>query len=104
MNSDRNFPNSGVLFANNKRGDNPKAPNAKGDGTLTIPAGYITEHWDGTSDLVVPLDLAAWTREGRAGRFQSLTIKLKGAWRQRPTETTEPARPDGQDEESEIPF
>jgi hypothetical protein len=78
----------------------PKAPNAKGDGTLTIPAEYITEHWDGTSDLTVPLDLAAWTREGRAGRFQSLTIKLKGAWRQRPVEMTEPAQHDAQDEEN----
>jgi hypothetical protein len=78
----RDRTNSGVLFVNNKRGDNAKAPNCKGEGSLTVPAGYITEHWDGTSDLVVPLDLAAWTRQSeRAGKYQSLSIKPKGDYR-----------------------
>lgn len=92
----------GHAFRNDKRDTNQKAPHAKGQGSVTIPASFIAEHWDGTSDLVVPLDLAAWTREGRAGKFQSLTIQVKGAWKTKhPTETTEPAQ---HDEDSEIPF
>jgi len=94
--------NSGVMFRNTKRGDNPKAPNLKGTGHVTI------------NGVDYELDLAAWTREGpRAGKFLSLSIKLKGdgsntnqlvaqpAQAQR--QHTERHRPE-EDEEDSIPF
>jgi len=59
--------NSGVLFKNTKRGDNPKAPTLKGTGHVTI-GGVDYE-----------LDIAAWTHESaKAGKFLSLAIKLRG--------------------------
>ena len=61
-------PNSGALFVNKQRGDNAKAPNLKGTGTIEI--GGVTYH----------LDIAAWTRESpKAGRWLSLSIRLKDA-------------------------
>jgi hypothetical protein len=59
-----NNSNSGSLFRNNYRGDNPKRPNLRGNGRVTI---------DGVE---YELDLAAWTREGeKAGKYLFLTIK-----------------------------
>jgi hypothetical protein len=67
-----NRPNSGALFKNDKKGDNPKAPNLKGRGLLELDDGSLVE-----------LDIAAWTRESRTGqKFWSLSIKLKDADRQ----------------------
>ncbi len=50
----------GSLFRNEKR-DNDKAPNARGEALI---GGVLYE-------------IAAWTKEGRKGRFQSLSIKPK---------------------------
>jgi hypothetical protein len=59
--------NSGVLFQNRDHAGNPKAPNLKGTGRITI---------DGRE---YELDLAAWSKQSeRAGKFLSLSIKLKG--------------------------
>jgi hypothetical protein len=61
-------PNSGQLFKNDKKGDNSRAPNLKGSALLQLENGELLE-----------LDLAAWTRESeKAGRWLSLSIKLKG--------------------------
>jgi hypothetical protein len=61
-------PNTGSLFKNDKKGDNPKAPNLKGTALLELEDGRLVE-----------LDLAAWTRETRTGdKFLSLSIKPKG--------------------------
>jgi hypothetical protein len=70
--------NSGVLFINNKRNGNDRAPNLKGGGRITI---------DGRE---YELDLAAWTkRSERADKFLSLSINSRATksprWgRQRP--------------------
>jgi hypothetical protein len=59
-------PNSGVLFVNNKRGGNEKAPSMKGSGNIVIRG------------VTYDLDIAGWTRESpRAGKFLSLSIKVK---------------------------
>jgi hypothetical protein len=79
-------------------------PNAKGDGNLTITADYINQHWDGQSYLAVPLDLAAWTKQSdRAGKFLSLSIKLKGDQKSAPRQAKAPSHPhDGQPEEEDL--
>ncbi|HKD69788.1 MAG TPA: hypothetical protein VKB84_23315 [Candidatus Binataceae bacterium] len=59
--------NSGVLFQNREHAKNPKAPKLRGTGRVTI---------DGQQ---YELELAAWTKQSeRAGKFLSLSIKLKG--------------------------
>jgi hypothetical protein len=64
-------PNSGQLFKNRER-KNPNAPNLKGTGLLELEDGSLVE-----------LELAAWTKESpKAGKWLSLTIKLKDATRQ----------------------
>jgi hypothetical protein len=70
--------NSGVLWRNREKKDD-RHPSLKGDGSTTVSAEYIKQHWDGHSDLTVPLDIAAWTKQTeRTGKFLSLSIKLKG--------------------------
>jgi hypothetical protein len=60
-------PNSGTLFRNPGKKDNAKAPDLKGNALVEIN-GQLYE-----------LDIAAWTKESeRAGKFLSLSIKLKG--------------------------
>lgn len=58
--------NTGSLFKNDKRiTDNH--PNATGSGKFACPGcGQETE-----------LDIAAWTKDGSKGKFQSLSIKPK---------------------------
>ena len=64
-------PNSGQLFKNRDR-KNDKAPNLKGAGLLELEDGSLVE-----------LDIGGWTRESeKAGKWISLSIKLKGAARQ----------------------
>ena len=61
-------PNSGSLFKNRER-KNDKAPNLKSTGLLELEDGSLIE-----------LELAAWTKESqKAGKWLSLTIRLKGA-------------------------
>jgi hypothetical protein len=56
--------NSGILLKNDRKGDNPKAPNLTGNGLLQLP--------DGTR---VQLEIAAWTRPDRNGnKFLTLSI------------------------------
>ncbi len=80
MSNQGDYPNSAILFRNDKRGDNPKAPHGKGEGNIVIPIAFLLAQWDGQSDLTVPLDIASWTREAKNGaKFQTLSIKPKGA-------------------------
>ncbi len=50
--------NSGVLFSNDKRGNNDRAPNAKGKAMI---GGKM--YW-----------VSAWTKNGNKGKFQSLSF------------------------------
>ena len=58
--------NSGTLFRNDKR-EKDSQPNARGEAMI---GGVLYE-------------VAAWTKEGRNGRFQSLSFKEKEAGRER---------------------
>jgi hypothetical protein len=72
---------AGVLFINRDHAKNPKSPNLKGTGRIAI---------DGKE---YELDLAAWTRESeRAGKFLSVSIKLKGEGRTA-AKSTRPQQP-----------
>jgi hypothetical protein len=60
-------PNSGTLFRNLGKKDNPKAPDFKGDALIEVNG----QHYQ--------LDIGGWTKQTeRAGKFLSLSIKLKG--------------------------
>jgi hypothetical protein len=62
-------PGQGTLFRNRDKGDNEKAPNLKGTALLELADGSL-----------VDLEIAAWSRESeKAGKWLSLSIKLKGA-------------------------
>jgi hypothetical protein len=75
-----------VLFKNKYRVDNPKAPNLKGKGRVTI---------DGVE---YELDLAAWTHESeKAGKFLALTIKPAASG-------NTPQSSPGQPEDEDLPF
>lgn len=67
----------GSLFRNENRSSD-KAPNARGE---ILIGGVLYE-------------LASWTKEGRKGKFQSLTAKPK----EQRTERREPDRRYGQDD------
>ena len=58
--------NSGTLFRNDKR-EKDSQPHARGEAMI---GGVLYE-------------VAAWTKEGRNGRFQSLSFKEKEAHRER---------------------
>jgi hypothetical protein len=61
-------PGSGTLFRNKDR-KAANHPNLKGSALLQLEDGRLVE-----------LELAAWTKESeRAGKFLSLSVKLKGA-------------------------
>lgn len=54
-------PNSGVLFRNPKKQEGDKQPNARGEAMIN---GVLWE-------------VAAWTKDGKNGKFQSLSFKVK---------------------------
>lgn len=65
-------PGDGALFINDRKG-NDRAPSAK---------GYIVMHRDVKAGE--KLDLAAWTKEGSKGRFQSLKVSdMRGSQERR---------------------
>jgi len=64
--SDRDYPNSGILFRDDrKRGD--KDRDYKGTADITCPdCGSRFAAW-----------LSAWIKDGRRGKFLSLSFKVK---------------------------
>lgn len=55
-------PGNGVLFRNNKKGDNAKAPDYTGN-ALSPDGEYF--------------ELSAWIKEGNKGKFMSISLKHK---------------------------
>jgi hypothetical protein len=96
--------NSGVLWRNREKKDG-RHPSLKGDGVTTVSAEYIKQHWDGHSDLVLPLDIAVWTKQGeRAGKFLSLAIKLKGDQKSAPQGAKAPGPERGEQPKEDPPW
>lgn len=76
--------NSGTLWKNDRR-EKETHPHAKGD---CIIDGV--EYW-----------VSAWTKEGKKGRFQSLSFERKKTPGQKPKDEAWRAR---QDDDSDVPF
>jgi hypothetical protein len=70
MTDDKKFDNSGLLFRNDNK-ETSKHPDYKGSATI---AG--TEYW-----------LSAWIKEGKRGKFMSLSVKPKDAGATKPKST-----------------
>jgi hypothetical protein len=66
MANEREYPNSGILFRNiDKKSD--KHPTHRGDANLTcVHCGAVNAVW-----------LSAWVKEGRKGKFFSLSYRSK---------------------------
>jgi hypothetical protein len=75
--------NSGVLFKNDKR-EKETHPNAKGSALIDG-----VEYW-----------VSAWTKEGKAGKFQSLSFEKKEA---APAKAA-PRRPSRDTADDDVPF
>ena len=92
--------NSGSLFPNDKKGDNEKAPNLKGEGK------YVCPHCGESSGLW----LSGWTRTTAKGlKWLSLSLQPKEqqakARRAEPEPTRKPARKEPDIfEDDQIPF
>lgn len=86
--SDKQFDNTnrGALFKNDKTGGNPNWPDYRG--SVNVDG---KEFW-----------LDAWIKDGKKGKFMSLSIKPKVAKGERTTQNEKPAVDDFGD--SEIPF
>jgi hypothetical protein len=81
MNSNRDFPNSGILFKNDRK-DGNRDRDYRGSGYINCPlCGSRFQIW-----------LSGWVKEGRKGKFLSLAFKAKEA---APTEQAS----DGRDEQ-----
>ena len=63
------YPDSGVLFENDKRGDNAKAPNCKGKGNFNG----------------VDFEIAAWVKVDKNGK-KFLSLKFQAPRQQRQSE------------------
>lgn len=61
-------PGDGTLFTNDKKGDNEKAPDRKGDALIHCP------HCNADFEA----ELAGWLKDGKNGKFLSMSIKAKG--------------------------
>ena len=79
---------SGTLFKNDKQG-NPARPDYRGDGMVN---GELVE-------------IAGWIKEGKKGKFLSLSFKPKGERQERaPEPAPEPRQPARAELDDEIPF
>jgi hypothetical protein len=66
MANEREYPNSGILFRNDRK-DSPKHPDYRGDGEITCEhCGCSSSWW-----------LSGWVKEGRKGKFLSLCFRSK---------------------------
>jgi hypothetical protein len=66
MANGRDYPNSGILFREQKR--EPHDRDYKGSADVTCGCGRRSQLW-----------LSAWIKEGRKGKFLSLSFKPKEA-------------------------
>lgn len=83
--SDFDNTNRGVLFKNDKTGGNPKWPDYRGNINVNGE-----EFW-----------LDAWVKDGKNGKFMSLSVKPKQAKGQRTQRDDDPAH---QDPNDDVPF
>ncbi len=77
--------NSGALFKNDK-GDNPARPDYRGDAMI-----------DGTT-----YEMSAWIKEGKKGKFMSVSFKTKGD--DKPRDKLKEPPPAGQYDDEGPPF
>jgi hypothetical protein len=76
MANERDYPNSGILSRNHDR-KSDKHPTHRGDGSFTCThCGAVNELW-----------LSGWVKEGRKGKFLSLSFRSKQA--EQPTTRSE---------------
>lgn len=81
------YPNSGVLFKNDHKKE-PKHPDYKGKAEV-----------DG-----VEYQLAAWIKDGNAGKFMSLRFQRPGDRRPSAAQTTMPQSQPEPEPEQDVPF
>ena len=62
MDNDRDFPNSGILFRNDRKQED-RHPDYNGTADVDCPQCGPRTHWR----------LASWIKQGRKGKFMSLT-------------------------------
>jgi hypothetical protein len=67
MDGKRDYPNSGILFREPQKRD-AKDRDYKGGGEMTCSCGRRTHLW-----------ISGWVKEGRKGKFLSLSFKAKDA-------------------------
>ena len=88
MSGDYDNTNRGVLFKNNKEGGNPNWPDYRGN--INVDGA---EFW-----------LDAWIKDGKKGKFMSLSIKPKVAKGERTTQNEAPQKQSAGDFDDDIPF
>lgn len=59
------YPNSGILFRNQRKEEGSKQPDANGKCAVTCPH----------CKKEIELQIAGWIREGKSGRFTSLKFE-----------------------------
>lgn len=74
------YDNSGILFRNDRKGDNPKAPDYTGTGT------HNGEE----------IRISGWIKQGKKGKFLSLSFQPKSG--------NQDQRRQANDDDSDIPF
>lgn len=77
MSTNRDFPNSGILFRNDRK-DGDRDRDYKGSGDVTCPH----------CECRFPIWLSAWIKEGRNGKFMSLSFKPKDDQLSQPRDDT----------------
>ena len=89
MNENRDFPNSGTLFRNDRK-TNDRAPDLRGSADVSCPhCGRRGNFW-----------LSAWTKAGRnGGKFLSLAFRTKDE-----AELPAPPPPGRDDDIDDIPW
>ncbi len=91
-NNSNSYPNSGILFKNDRKNDNVKAPDYKGDFNLAVTCPNCQHNFTFTGWL------SAWIKQGAKAKFMSLALKLKDQ-----RQASEPAA-QGNDADDSAPF
>jgi len=82
------YTNSGILFKNDYKNDNPKAPDYKGK-----------INFDGEEK-----ELAAWVKKGKNGKFLSLSVSEPYEPTSTKSDNVGQSMPDMDDVDSGLPF